>query len=787
MAVAGFGTELAPHPAPDRRGWSWPALAAYVLIAAALLIHARRYAAFLSDDALISLRYARRFVEGHGLTWTAGERVEGYTDFLWVLLAAAGGRLGFDYIGTALFLDKLGVLLALAAVGWSPRTGRWSAARLLTGGALLAASIPMAVWANGGLEHGLMTGVLAVGIARLSRAALGRARRPAWMAGLPFAALALLRADGVVLAVFALAGGALAVRWTDGPTRAPVGRAVSRLAGAGLPVVAVVLGQLLFRRVYYGQWQPNTALAKLALNAARLRLGLTHVGHGYLAIAVLLGAAVVASLVVVQAGRRATLAIAWAVILGWTVYLTAVGGDIFPGWRQLLLVLPPLAAIVAEGGEALLEGQPARRWGVAALVMVPLALGHLAAQSRDSENRRAAHELWEWDGFGIGTLLKRAFGARHPLHAVDAAGALPYWSELPSLDMLGLNDFYLAHHPPPGFGHGPIGHELGDGAYVFSRAPDLISFNNAGGAATPAFLSGEQMLAMPAFHRAYQWIRVQASIGNHATAEIWVRREGGKLGVRREAGRIEVPGYFLTGQASDAVARLDARGTLVAELTDDRPGVLPALELPAGRWAVSLEPPAGPVVADVRCDGRSMEPRRAPDDGSAVLIELDRPTSIDLALAPAPGGPVPLRVAAVVFRAAGAASAGTASRCVSAGAPLPVAPGDLQAPRPEHSFWAHPADVMLGPEGMTIRIAAAQRVGHIDLTADNNDAYALAITRGSTPLWRGVAGPRANGGGLAERRLELSPPVAVQPGDTLTVTPEGGDGAYSVGHLRLED
>ena len=82
---------------------------------------------------------------------------------------------------------------------------------------------------------------------------------------------------------------------------------------------------------------------------------------------------------------------------------------------------------------------------------------------------------------------------------------------------------------------------------------------------------------------------------------------------------------------------------------------------------------------------------------------------------------------------------------------------------------------------------AFQRVGHIDLTADNNDAYVLALTRDGAPLWRGVAGPRANGGGLAGRRLELSPPVEVRPGDTLTVSPEGGDGAYSVGHLRLDD
>ena len=49
-------------------------------------------------------------------------------------------------------------------------------------------------------------------------------------------------------------------------------------------------------------------------------------------------------------------------------------------------------------------------------------------------------------------------------------GTLAYWSELPALDMLGLNDRYLATHPPADFGQGGLGHELGDADYVEFRA-----------------------------------------------------------------------------------------------------------------------------------------------------------------------------------------------------------------------------------------------------------------------------------------------------------------------------
>ena len=43
----------------------------------------------LFDDALISMRYARNLVEGHGLVWNpGGPPVEGYTNLLWTLWMA---------------------------------------------------------------------------------------------------------------------------------------------------------------------------------------------------------------------------------------------------------------------------------------------------------------------------------------------------------------------------------------------------------------------------------------------------------------------------------------------------------------------------------------------------------------------------------------------------------------------------------------------------------------------------------------------------------------------------
>jgi hypothetical protein len=44
---------------------------------------------YSADDGFISFRYADHLARGQGLVYNIGERVEGYTNFLWVALLAA--------------------------------------------------------------------------------------------------------------------------------------------------------------------------------------------------------------------------------------------------------------------------------------------------------------------------------------------------------------------------------------------------------------------------------------------------------------------------------------------------------------------------------------------------------------------------------------------------------------------------------------------------------------------------------------------------------------------------
>ena len=70
---------------------------AVVAVASLLLIaFASRFSDFVTDDAFITFRYAHNLLTGHGMVFNPGERVEGYTNFLWVLCSSVALFVGID-------------------------------------------------------------------------------------------------------------------------------------------------------------------------------------------------------------------------------------------------------------------------------------------------------------------------------------------------------------------------------------------------------------------------------------------------------------------------------------------------------------------------------------------------------------------------------------------------------------------------------------------------------------------------------------------------------------------
>lgn len=566
-------TQTANTTASVRASWAHTLLLAVPALLT-LALHITLYLPFIADDALISLRYAERLVQGLGLTWSDGERVEGYSNLLWVLATALLNALGLDLIAAARVLGVSGVAGALLCVA---RCGAQTTPRATAAGALAALALalcgPLAAWAIGGLEQAFVALFLALALLEADRFITAPRDARRWRCAVPLAALCLTRPDGPVL-VAGLLCGLLAALGRRGLMHAVV---------IGLITALVVAGQLVFRLAYYDAWVPNSARAKLAFTFDRLLHGAAYVIEAGVYLWPLCGLAVL--LLIVATRARAAMAPAVAVLLLWTLYITSIGGDIFPARRHIVPLLIALGFVIALG---LREVFSERRRVAIVLPLTVLALAlQITLTSRDPQNLLASTERWEWDGEVIGRLLNRAYHNEQPLLAVDAAGCLPYFSRLPALDMLGINDSFLASHPPADFGHGRVGHELGNGEYVMSRAPDLVLPCLPQGANHGCYRSGRELLARKDFRARYRLLNFEGHEPYTFRSRIYVRTEG-RIGIRSTPRRVEIPGHFFA--FGSAVATLDKGGRIGVALKPGQSVGLRIAGLSAQEWVAVSEP-----------------------------------------------------------------------------------------------------------------------------------------------------------------------------------------------------
>jgi hypothetical protein len=513
-------------------------LAIGLVAMAALLAQAFVYRRYVCDDAYITLRYAKRLLAGHGLTWTDGERVEGYSNLAWLLACAGLGRLGLDLVDATRVLGVTFMGLSLSTIVRAQRTPIASAVAAFT----FALAGPIAVWTVGGLEPPMVAAFLALGTAATLRLADDDAPAPTAI-GLPLAGLVLTRPDGILLAGLL----ALGLAWAR--------RRLKPSFVLFTPAALAWAGQLLFRLAYYHAWVPNTAYAKLRFGEQAWRASREYLWSGTLCLSGLLPLALL-GLIMARRGRAKVLLVPLVI---WIAYVAAIGGDWMPAHRHLVpvIVLVAFAAAQAADGRVALGRDAKLRLALFALMsLVWFGL----TQLYDPDNLFAAHGQVQArnEGERVGAMLGQAFAARRPLLAVDWAGSIPYRSELPALDMLGLCDAWIAHHPPA-VGRELNSHALGDGDYVLRRAPDLVLFRGPWGG-DPVFASGKAMKADPRFAE-YRRITF---VTDEIHSDVYVRLHG-RAGIDA-ADPLRIPGWLFATVPGN-VARLDATGQLAGELS----------------------------------------------------------------------------------------------------------------------------------------------------------------------------------------------------------------------------
>lgn len=460
------------------RGWETGALALVLLLAGVHQI----YFSTLAEDAYITFRYSAQLAAGNGPVFNIGERVEGYSNFLlMVLLAAPLSIADVDIVLLARLLGGVSTLVALVLVHLLVRRITGSGAAGVLAATVTAAVGSVAAYGLSGMETPLFVAlVLACLLAIL-------ADRPV-VGGLLIALATMTRPDGAVIAAVIL----VRYLFTASNPRSR-GRSIALYLGAA---ASIGVPWTVWRVLYYGHFLPNPVAAKSGMDPGwQLASGWLYlVGFVVAVQALLLLVPVAVHLTVRRAGRidgpeRDAVLLLFSTAAVYTAFFVVSGGDWMPAWRFFVPVVPLVTAgVVAACWLAWPPAAPApgRR---APLLVVGLTLLLLASSVTDpamrpavDDWRRQVAELAE-----IGAWLDRTLPPGTVV-STFANGALSYRAglDLVVVDQLGLTDEHIARDGRRQ-ATGIVGHGAHDYDYIVrERRPEVVVTTGGGFQRTPS-------------------------------------------------------------------------------------------------------------------------------------------------------------------------------------------------------------------------------------------------------------------------------------------------------------
>jgi arabinofuranosyltransferase len=449
---------------------------------------------FLQDDAFITLRYAENFLSGQGLVWNYGTRVEGYTNFLWLIFLILFKQLGVDYIFT---LSFFGPLLSLVTL-WltfviSKKVFSWelSLKRALVMALVvtltLATNISFVYWTVAGLETALFT--------LLTLLAFYFYYQRSWALAPVLTLAALTRPEGLLLAFFFPLFGMIQSR------RIPK-RELYILGMTLIPLIPF----LIFKFVYFGGVAPNPFYAKTVWDWAQLVAGVEYFGefqfhYGFFGMLIIVPAFF----------YRKSPEIVKALLLYsflYMLYIILVGGDVLKVGRFFLPLLAPLYISFVYAVTRALRNHYALATVFALQITLQLLVPLSAARTSLGHERGLYTQTLE-----VINELQRVDRSNFSLatSTIGLSGFLLRGHDV--YDMVGLTDTTIARHPQE-----PI-EELKttwrerkyNAEYILSQAPDYISFSTGMKPSSP----GEKALFLyPAFLNSYRSVSFYSPSGN---------------------------------------------------------------------------------------------------------------------------------------------------------------------------------------------------------------------------------------------------------------------------------
>lgn len=496
---------------------------------------------YIADDALITLRYVDRFLDGLGLTWNDGIRVEGYSNFLWAMLISLLGYVGLDLVlsvrllGFLFSISSLFLLLRYISNKFNQNYLVISIIVIL----LFSLSSVISIWTIAGLEQPLFCFLVLASILNYLDYKESNNKKYLWIASITLGLISITRPDGLLFSMIIAIYHLFTIDEFDIKHRF---KTVLQLAIFPTLLFSV---QLIFRIYYYNELVPNTALVKIAPSFHHLLESIID-SLKFVKSSLSLFILALISVYISLKYKSKNIKFYLFTLIIWVFYLSFVG-DIFLAFRHHYTTILILLLIISDGINQFLGLKFFDKYKYQFILMISFLLLFFSYQQITNVNYSVVKLLnWHWETKTLSDELKIYFGDHQPLIAVDAAGSLPYFTRFPSLDMLGLNDYHIARNKPDKIGQGQVGHELGDDEYILNLNPDIIQIHISYD--VPIHYADSLLFKNEKFNQNYIDVGLLANGVYTYKGILWFNKNSDIVGIHKTDKSIEIPAYLFRSQ-----------------------------------------------------------------------------------------------------------------------------------------------------------------------------------------------------------------------------------------------
>ncbi len=414
-------------------------------------------------------------MEGKGLVYNEGEYIEGYTNFLWTVVTAPFTQV--KSIDVALFSSSLGLIFSIINIlfitlisrSFNENISNYLKFLILLPPLFMALDDSVAFWAIGGMEFPIYT-LFILGIT-YNYYKINNSNKHLIYLILSLMLCTLTRPEGNMIAVITIAHMFL------------FRKSINNFKKVFLTIIiSYAVFCILyygFKYLFYGQLIPNTFYAK-GVTDFKMNLVL---GTKYLALCT--GARFYIFLFILfipfkTAIKDFKLSFMIAFVFIYITYIIVVGGDWMIANRFFVPILPMLYILSVYGfinfikkisrfyNDELKAIKTVKILIVTiSILLFSLTLAFLEYNQLIIKDDNARYEM-QWSMFGKWLKMNTA---PNTVIAVGPAGKIPYYSELYTIDMWGLNNEHIAKTNSKRL---QAGHKKFDIAYVLSQRPEYI-------------------------------------------------------------------------------------------------------------------------------------------------------------------------------------------------------------------------------------------------------------------------------------------------------------------------